>query len=292
MSAEWRQRITIASLRCLPTNLLSRLAGRVASWRLPPALQRLQIRLFGRAVGVNFDEVRDPIDSFASLQEFFTRTLKAGVRPIDPAPDAFVAPCDGLWGAAGIIESGTLLQVKGRPYSLAALLGSAEDAAGFEGGAYATFYLSPRDYHRFHMPCAVGVVRTRYLPGTLWPVNQAGVAGIDNLFAENERICAFAEVGHSPVRGMLCLVAVGATMVGKVHLTFDDLTTNRRAATAEVRTYETGHHFDKGEQWGRFEFGSTIVMVATPGLVELDCAPPRTPLRMGTRIGSLQDSER
>jgi len=283
-------RLGLAVVRLLPRNLVSRLAGKVAGWRWPGPLRRAQIRAFGRLAGVDFTEVRDPIESFPSLQAFFTRALVEGVRPIDPAPDSFVAPCDAVWGQSGRVEDGTLLQVKGRPYSLGALLGAESEAERFEGGTYATFYLSPRDYHRFHTPYRLRIGRAAYLPGTLWPVNRAGVEGIDGLFAQNERICAFAELlseDGQALPGQLAMVAVGAVMVGKIKVTFDDLETNLAGRSAETRSYEPAVEFDKGEEWGRFEFGSTIVIVATPGLVDLDLQPSGTPLRLGRRIGAL-----
>lgn len=278
-------RFALAGLRLLPKHLLSHLAGRGAALELPALLQRWQIRVFGRTLGVDFAEVRDPLESFHCLQDFFTRALREGARPVDPAPNAVVAPCDGGWGASGTVAEGTLLQVKGRPYSLAALLGDAAVAHAFADGVYATFYLSPRDYHRFHMPCAARVRGVTYLPGALWPVNRMGVEGIDALFAENERLCALMAVASDAVD--LCLVAVGATLVGKVRVTFDELTTNVRGGRRVTRTYPDGPRLAKGEEWGRFEFGSTIVMVAAPGLMELDGQPPGTHLRLGTRIGRL-----
>src|SRR5215470_7515713 len=217
-----RTQLARAALRMVPKHLLSRVAGRVAALRLPGPLQRWEIRAFARAVGVDLREVRDPIESFGCLQDFFTRALRDGARPVDAAPDAVVAPCDGLWGASGTIVDGVLLQVKGRPYSLAALLGDAAVARAFEGGVYATFYLSPRDYHRFHMPCAA-------------PVNRVGVEGINGLFAQNERLCAFLSVLGAAED--CCLVAVGATLVGKVRVRFDDLTTNLRGARPTARSY-------------------------------------------------------
>jgi len=280
------RRLALAGLRLLPKHLLSRLAGQAVTLRLPPRVQRWQIGVFGRAVGVDFSELRDPLESFGSLQEFFTRALRDGVRPIDPAPDAVVAPCDGAWGASGSVEHGTLLQVKGRPYSLAALLGDAGAARRYDGGLYATFYLAPRDYHRFHMPCAARVCRATYIPGALWPVNRIGIEGIDGLFAENERLVAFLVVAQEPFD--LCLVAVGATLVGKVRVTFDDLTTNVAGSERVTRTYAECPRFAAGEEWGRFEFGSTIVMIAAPGLLELDAQPPGTRLRLGQRIGRLR----
>jgi phosphatidylserine decarboxylase len=291
MPTSWKHRFTIAALRCLPKNLLSRLVGRAASWHLPGFLQQLEILAFGRAVGVDFAEVRDPIDSFRSLQEFFVRQLQDGARPIDSADDALVAPCDGYWGAAGRIDRGTLLQVKGRPYTVAALLGDGGRAEAFENGVYATFYLSPRDYHRFHSPCATVITRAVYLPGSLWPVNEAGTHGIEGLFAVNERISAYMTIGEKEHRGSLCLVPVGATLVGKIRLTFDDLTTNLPRSGRVERDYpEPGHRLEKGEEWGRFEFGSTIVLLATEHSARLNIEPAGTPIRLGRRIGTLLDA--
>ena len=253
-----------------------------------PRFSGLDISAFCRAYGVNLAEARDPLEWFSTFEEFFTRALKDGARPVDPAADALVAPCDGSWGASGIVEAGTLLQVKGRPYRLADLLASQEEARPFEGGAFATFYLAPRDYHRFHAPCAVRVTHATYVPGTLWPVNRIGIESIDSLFARNERLCAHMAVDAGSGERRLCLIAVGATVVGKVRVHFDDLTTNVLGAAPLTRFYpDPGHRFEKGEEWGRFELGSTIVLVASPGLVALDSTPPGTILRLGSRIGRL-----
>ena len=282
-------RVAVALLRALPTHALSRAAGWLAARRLPGPLRAPAVRAFGRAVGVDFDEVADPLASFDSLQAFFTRRLRDGVRPLDPDPLAVVSPCDGAWGAAGRIERGQLLQVKGRWYDVAALLGDGAAARRYDGGSFATLYLSPRDYHRFHAPCAARVRRATHLPGALWPVNRIGVEGVDGLFAVNERLCAFMAVAGEAED--LCLVAVGATMVGKVRLAFDDgLTTNRRGARPETRAYDPGIALARGEEWGRFEFGSTIVLVAAPGLLTLEVQPPGTPVRLGARIGTLRGS--
>jgi len=280
-------RALLAALHLLPNALLSRAAGRVAAWRLPASLARLVIPAFGRAVGVDFSEVRDPLEGFRSIQDFFTRALAPGVRPIDPAAEAFVSPCDGRFGACGRIESGTLLQVKGRPYSLAELLGDAADARAFEGGGYATMYLSPRDYHRFHAPCALRATRLRRLPGALFPVNRLGVEGIEALFARNERLCAFFARDGAATESV-CIVAVGAMMVGKVRVTFDDLTTNLPGAPPETRAFGAdGPRLAKGEEWGRFEFGSTLVILAAPGAVALEPRAAGAPVRLGERIGTL-----
>tara|TARA_R110002072_G_scaffold24505_3_gene83263 strand:- start:546 stop:1448 length:903 start_codon:yes stop_codon:yes gene_type:complete len=266
----------------LPKNLVSKIGGWFASIRWPGPLLRLQLRCYAWTWGANLEEVREPLTSFRSMQEFFVRQLKEGARPIDAAEDAFVSPCDGAWGASGVIEQGQLLQVKGRPYSLAELLGSEEEAQAYEGGHFATLYLSPKDYHRFHTPCAVRVTHSRYLPGTLWPVNSVGVYGVDGLFAQNERIVSTFEIGEH----RLAYIPVGATVVGKVHLTYSDLTTNVRGGSREER-HEPAVELAKGDEVGEFCFGSTVVLIGTPGLVELDFQPPGTACVLGQRIGTL-----
>jgi phosphatidylserine decarboxylase len=285
--------LAIGALRRLPVHALSRAAGAAASWHLPSLVRPHVCRAFARAVGADLEEVRDSLDSFGSLQDFFTRALREGARPIDPDPSALVAPCDGAWGEAGPIASGQLLQVKGRPYALADLLGDDATANSFEGGCFATFYLAPRDYHRFHAPCNGRVSRAVHLPGSLWPVNSIGLEGVPGLFAENERIVAFLRLGRDPAPDApdaLAIAAVGATMVGKVHVDFDTLTTNQGATKPRWRHYEHQPFLEKGHEWGRFEFGSTLVLAAAPGTVELDAQPPGTPLRLGTRIGRIEKS--
>ena len=281
--------LVLDALRRLPIHALSRAAGRAAEIRLPAPLRAPACRTFARAVGADLAEVRDPLESFASIQDFFTRALRADARAIDPDPAAVVAPCDGSWGASGRIEDGALLQVKGRPYSLAALLGDEAAAKALEGGWYATFYLAPRDYHRFHAPCDGFVARAVHLPGSLWPVNSLGLANVPNLFAENERICAFARL-RANHRESLALVAVAATLVGKVHVTFDTLTTNRGDRTPRWRHYDQPPRLVKGAEWGRFEFGSTLVLAAAPDALELAPRPFGSRLRLGERIGTLAPS--
>jgi phosphatidylserine decarboxylase len=262
-------RLLFALVVLLPRNAVSRWAGRLASVRLPGLLQRAEIRLFVWLAGVDASEAAEPIEAYPSLNRFFTRALREGARPIASEPDALVSPCDGAWGAAGRIEGGTLLQVKGRSYRVEDLLGDEVMARAFEGGTFATLYLSPRDYHRFHTPAAGVIRRLDYWPGSLWPVNELGLLGVDALFARNERICAYLEMdvdyegagrgpyepgGGAAVAGdTLALVAVGATMVGSVRLRFDDLRTNRRSAGPERRDLgEAAPRFERGEEWGHF----------------------------------------
>ncbi len=285
----WR-RILIELLRVLPRAGMSRLVGRLAGLRLPARMQRLEIEAFARVAGVDLSEVDRPLGSFATLQEFFSRPLAPGARVIDSTAGVVVAPCDGLWGEAGVIEDGRLCQVKGRTYSAVSLLGDAAAAARFHGGTFATFYLAPHNYHRFHTPCGLRVDRADHVPGTLWPVNQAGLEGVANLFARNERLVAHTTVTEPEAAGKsVCLVAVGAVMVGKIRLTFDDLTTNEGDTPGPERSrrYQPGVEFERGSEWGWFEFGSTIVMLAEPGTLTLAIEEPGTLLRLGQQIGRL-----
>lgn len=297
-------RLLLGLLVILPKNAISRAMGWLATRRLPGPLQRFELALFVRLAGVDLRELARPIESFPSLQSFFTRALAPGARPLEGGEETLASPCDGAWGASGRIEGGTILQVKGRPYRVADLLGSEECALPFEGGAFATLYLSPRDYHRFHAPAAGRITRLAYRPGDLWPVNAIGLQGVEGVFARNERICAWLEVEPEvpvgPDRGIaepaqagqgaaacsIAMVAVGATMVGSVRLAFDGLRTNCAGATAVDRALGAlGPKLARGEEWGHFEFGSTIVLLIPPGLFALDTKPFGTPLRLGQAIG-------
>ena len=302
-------------LTLLPKNAMSRAMGRVTSMQLPGPIQRAEIRLFAALAGVAIEEARDDVADFASLQQFFTRALRPGARPLEGDDKTLVSPCDGAWGESGTIESGTMMQVKGRAYRVADLLCDEDLATAYEGGRYATFYLSPRDYHRFHTPTAGRITRVEYIPGALWPVNSIGLLGVDGLFAQNERLCAYLELGPgafeprpgalelSPGEGAgvqsgdscpvsspgIAMIAVGATMVGSVRLTFDEMRTNVANGSPERRDFAANAPtFARGEEWGTFEFGSTIVMLTPPGEIELDSRATGTALRLGEAIGSVR----
>lgn len=280
------RRVLLVVLTLLPKNALSRAMGRFAQIAWPGPIQRAEIRLFARLAGVDLSEARDEVGDFATLQQFFTRALAPGARPIEGGDDVLVSPCDGAWGAAGRIEEGTLLQVKGRRYRVADLLGHEAWAADYDGGHYATLYLSPRDYHRFHTPAAGRITRLDYLPGTLWPVNTIGLQGVDGLFARNERICAELSLDGSVAGPGLLMIAVGATMVGSVRLAFDELCTNVPGAAPITRRLDRNPPaFARGEEWGHFEFGSTIVLLTPPGGPTIEPKPAGTALRLGEAIG-------
>ncbi|MAJ60714.1 MAG: phosphatidylserine decarboxylase [bacterium TMED88] len=280
----------IGVIRLLPRSALSAALGRIAEVRIPGRLRRPLWRGFAAAVGADLAEVKDPLESFECLQAFFTRALRPGTRPLSTDLGDLVAPCDGAWGESGRVESGRLVQVKGRTYSLADFLEDPDCAARFEGGSFATFYLAPRDYHRFHAPCEARVQKATHVPGQLWPVNRIGLEGISDLFVRNERICAHMKMtdGSSEHATDLVMVAVGATLVGKIRLAFDDLTSRLREAEPTTHAYPEAIPLRRGEEWGRFEFGSTIVMIVGPGQASLAEKPPGTPLRLGEAIGRIR----
>ncbi|MCB9879691.1 MAG: phosphatidylserine decarboxylase [Planctomycetes bacterium] len=256
------------ALTVLPKVLLSRLTGWLCSTPLPRRLRPVLYGWFARRYGAAVDEVDGELASFRSLQAFFRRPLRDGARPLGDT--SLVWPCDGRIVSIGPITGGRLLQVKGRDYSLAELLGDAELAAELEGGQQATIYLAPGDYHRVHSPFAGRVEAVRALPGTLFPVNPPAVRCIDRLFARNSRHvfrCQTAE--GTPA----ALVMVGAYNVGGTLVTV------------------TGGDVARGQEVGQFGFGSTVVAVLGAGASTFAELPPEARVRMGqaaTRGGSGQ----
>ena len=277
-------RLFVAALRVLPKNALSRAAGALARWRAPALLLRAAIRAFAARYGVDLGDY-PPLGSYATFGEFFARPLlHPGLRPVAPGERVAVSPVDGTVSAAGAADSGRLLQAKGILYPLAALLGDPALAARFADGPYLTLYLSPRDYHRIHFPLGGRVTGFRYLPGRLWPVNASAVRTVPALYGVNERLVTLLD---TPV-GSCALVAVGATVVGRVRATYDPAVplTNRAGAKGQAREYKVPIPFEKGEELGVFEMGSTVVLVFEPGRLRLaERLGPGARVRMGEEIG-------
>ncbi|MEZ4271178.1 MAG: archaetidylserine decarboxylase [Myxococcota bacterium] len=221
MSREW----VVELVKHLPQGIVSRGWGWLVRQRHPKIGAWALKRGFVAAMGIDMGESEAPIESFDCLEDLFVRRLKAGARRIDPDPHAVVSPVDGSIGMCGTVENGTLLQIKGRSYSLAQLLGDEVAAQSFEGGHYATLYLAPHNYHRVHAPIA-GVVREAMLiPGALMPVFTESVQTIDELFARNERLVTYID---SERGGRLAVVKVGATLVGRISVAYDpSIHTNR-----------------------------------------------------------------
>ena len=273
-------RLLILLLSVLPKHGMSRVAGRLANARVPWALRAAVYRGFARIFGATLEEVELPLTSYSSINAFFTRQLKPGLRPV--APNAIVSPVDGAVGAYGPVADDVLVQAKGRTYSLAALVGDPELAHAMDGGTFTTLYLAPKDYHRIHVPIDGDIVSATYIPGELWPVNVHAVTHVADLFAVNERIVVTI---RGRAGGTMAVVLVGATMVGTTRVAFDDLHTNARRRVVERRRYDQPIPVHAGEQLGHFEFGSTVIVVCSRVAGAIDPLAEGETVRMGQRMG-------
>jgi phosphatidylserine decarboxylase len=267
-------------LRALSAPATSRLFGRLADARLPGPLLRGLIAAWVRAYGVDMSEAAAPASSFRTFNQFFTRALRPGVRPVAKAADVLVSPCDARVYTQGALgEDGRIDQVKGRTYTVSELLDSAQRAEGFARGFQATLYLSPAMYHRVHWPVDGTIVGWRHIPGRLYPVNALAVRRVDRLFAVNERVAIYLESGFGP----LAVVMVGATNVGRISLTFDSLLTNTGkpggfcvpAEPIPVR---------RGDELGAFNLGSTVVLLAADARLASAGPGPGDLVRMGEAL--------
>ena len=277
-------RIKVIPQYLLPKQGLTRFAGRVAGHQGGQYTTTL-IRWFVGKYGVNMEEAANPdIASYASFNEFFTRPLRPGARPLAKAD--FVCPVDGAISQFGGIEDDQIFQAKGHKFSTTALVGGDETlAAQFQHGSFANLYLSPKDYHRLHMPCEGRLTRMIYVPGALFSVNPTTARGIPGLFARNERVvCVFNSKEH----GAFVLVLVGATIVGSMATAWHGLVNPPRpGALKEWRYDDKNIVLKKGEEMGRFLLGSTIVMLFKKDTIGFnpEWAPER-PVRLGEVMGN------
>ncbi|MDO5693417.1 MAG: archaetidylserine decarboxylase [Pseudomonadota bacterium] len=282
MSSSPLDRLAVASQYLLPKKLLTQLAGRAAQARLGDATHAV-IRRFVARYGVDMSEAANPdITSYGTFNEFFTRPLRPGARPLAEAD--YICPVDGAISQFGAIERDQIFQAKGHAYSTTALLaGDTRLAAEFEHGQFATLYLSPKDYHRIHMPCAGRLQRMVYVPGDLFSVNPVTARGVPGLFARNERVvCLF-----DTARGPLVLVLVGATIVGSMATVWHGVVNPSRPGEIQRHDYAgQAVELDKGAEMGRFLLGSTVVLLWPNGTLRFnpDWAPARA-VRMGEAMG-------
>ena len=242
----------------LPKQRLTNVAGRIATAQGGAMTTRL-IGWFVAKYGVDMSEAANPdITSYTSFNDFFTRPLKAGVRPLTTGD--FACPVDGAISQFGAIDDHHIVQAKGHRFTTTELIGGdATLAARFRHGSFANLYLSPKDYHRLHMPCDGTLTRMIYVPGTLFSVNPVTARAVPNLFARNERVvCVF----ESPQHGAFVMVLVGATIVGSMATVWHGVVNPRRTGKVAQWTYP-GQDIvlKKGEEMGRFLLGSTIIML-------------------------------
>ncbi len=258
-------------LHILPHHALTWVMRRLTRIRIR-WIKNLVIRRFIRAFDVAMDEALDPApDHYEHFDAFFTRALKAGARPQPTDPAAVSSPVDGHVSQAGTIHDGRMIQAKGIDYSLETLLGGSEElAARFAGGTFATLYLSPRDYHRIHMPASARLTGMRYVPGRLFSVSPVSTDRVRGLFTRNERLVTLFETEHGP----LAMVLVGAMFVSGIETSWAGMISNGRQGPVtsawDYRDHRPPIEFYRGEEMGRFHMGSTVILVFPRSRVVLD----------------------
>jgi phosphatidylserine decarboxylase len=252
-------------------------------------VREAQIGWFLRRYGVDLAEAQESDwRAYPHFNAFFTRALRPGARPFDQAPaGAVLSPADGRVSALGALSAGTLLQAKGHTYAARELLGTEEDARPFQGGRYLTVYLSPRDYHRVHMPAAGRLVRLRYVPGRLFSVNAATTRRVPRLFARNERVVALFETEL----GRMAVVLVGAFFVGGLETVWTGPITPPHGGRPAHWDYPDGHpgtRLPAAAEMGRFNLGSTVVVLLEGSGVRWDATlSPGRPVRAGQVLGTI-----
>jgi phosphatidylserine decarboxylase len=243
-------------LRVVPRVRLSQAVGRLCDARVPAPLSRLAASIYSRAYGVNLDEAASRDAPYGSFDEFFTRRLRGGVRPI--AESSVVSPADGRLEQLGPVTAGGEIIVKNTSYRVGELIGDEQEARRYEGGSFAVVYLSPGDYHRVHSPVAGRLVLVRSLPGDLFPVNSIGERHIPNLFVRNQRVALVIDTAHI---GRVTVVMVGAIIVGRITVTALGGADTRPG----VYPIEPAAAVDIGDEVGVFHLGSTAVLFVEPG---------------------------
>lgn len=284
-----KTRTAAGLMRLLPREHLTRALGRVTDVRVPQAILQPVLRLYSNAYSVDLDEAERPLRSFESFNEFFTRKLRDGARPLDEDPKAVLSPADGRLDDVGEITEGRTFLVKGQRYDAGTLLDSEEEGARFAGGRFAVVYLSPRDYHRVHAPVAGRVGRVRHVPGTLFPVNEFGVRTVPGLFSRNERVAVTLE---DTILGPVAVVLVGAMVVGKITLAFDGPERPPiSGAPTERRFGADGPRVERGGEVGAFQLGSTVVLLLppVPGGYADGAVSAGSAVRMGQAIARRSD---
>ena len=277
--------LSLNLLRLYPKKLGSAAAGWAASRSLPAGLRPLVLGTFARTYGLDLAEAEHSLQDYPSLQALFTRRLKAGLRPQEAqTPGAVNSPVDGRIVASGRIRAGQAIQAKGLPYQIQELLKHDPDAQRFEGGHFLTLYLSPKDYHRIHVPIEGRVTAVGRVEGELWPVNDASTGHVPRLYERNRR-ATWVATGSGPDQGLeVAAVLVGATHVGGVII--DDRWLEGRVLPANGALAVAGLACRPGEDLGTFQFGSTVVLLIGGAKAE-QWRPCHTDgsMKVGQRLG-------
>lgn len=265
-------------LSFLPKAYLSWCVGKLVHLRLPGPLAKLSIDIFAGMYGIDRGAATKPFNEYASIGDFFVRDLRPELRPIG---DGVVCPVDGtLRSVEDLSSSGQVTQVKGMHYALEALLGGGEYAGRFSSGQLWNFYLSPRDAHHIFSPVSGSIVESVHVPGALWPVNDWALHAVDGLFARNERIVSFIESEF----GLIAVVMVGATNVGRIALSYAEIETNTAPWQRKSLT-RLAHHepirIERGSKLGTFHMGSSVLVV----MEQRVCDPTQVAAQRATRYG-------
>ena len=281
----------IAMQYAMPKHFISRMVGKLAAAKAG-GLTTALIKLFIKQYKIDMSEAKYPDPAhYKTFNEFFTRTLKEGIRPLAEENDIIAHPVDGAISQLGDVVDGQIIQAKGHDYSLQALLGGKEeDTAPFLGGKFATIYLAPKDYHRIHMPVDGTLSKMIYVPGDLFSVNPLTAQNVPNLFARNERVVAIFETEIGP----LAMVLVGATIVASIETIWAGTVTPPAGKDVFSWNYPTeGDNaitLKKGEEMGRFKLGSTVILAWGANQAEfLSDQHPETVTRMGTPFAKNND---
>ena len=281
LAAQLKKQIFIQAQRVVPQQQLSRVVGKVAASE-NPVVKNIAIQAFKAKYGIDLSVAQQTNAlKYKSFNEFFTRALKDGVREVDASTDAIVCPADGAISQIGTVKAGDIFQAKGQSFSVEKLIGDPQLAAPFKDGQFATVYLSPRDYHRVHMPFAGTLTETLYIPGELFSVNQTTAENIPGLFARNERmVCLFdTELGR------MAVVLVGALIVAGI----ETVATGKVKPTGRL---ELNHHdlvLEKGAELGRFYLGSTAIVLFEQDKMQWDAQfKANSVVVMGEALGKTQ----
>jgi len=287
MKPSFKESLFILFQHIVPQHLLSRLVGTIADSKTP-WVKNLFIRWFAKKYQINMSEAREEIPSnYPSFNAFFTRELKADARPIDQTELSIVSPADGAISQLGDIEHGRIFQAKGRGYGLSTLLGGDQiRAEQFINGSFATIYLSPRDYHRVHMPVTGTLTHTTYIPGDLFSVNQTTAEGVDQLFARNERLVAYFDTEYGP----MAMVLVGAMIVAGIETVWSGQEAPRLKKPIHTpfnNQCSSPITLEKGEEMGRFKLGSTVILLFGEDRISWESSLAATsPVQLGRVIAS------
>ncbi|MAT94408.1 MAG: phosphatidylserine decarboxylase [Halioglobus sp.] len=280
------ERIFILIQYYSPHHLLSRCTAWLADLKSPKWLISKVIKLFVRVFDVNMEEAAEPdCGRYDSFNAFFTRALREDARPLADAD--LVCPADGVISQVGDIRANLLLQAKGRLYTTTELLGGdGERAAAFYGGRFATIYLSPRDYHRVHMPLDGRLTATTYIPGRLFSVNGVTARHVDRLFARNERLVCYFDTQAGP----MAMVLVGAMIVAGIDTVWGgrSVPPPRRPVTLDFTEPPDAVALERGQEMGRFRLGSTVILLFPENAVSWsERYVAGTPTRLGEELGDL-----